>query len=67
MLREGLSEVRPRILKQSGADWGRLAFESHGPLTLRNKTSAFGNVAAQQNGKKPLPLNDLAASIEVIS
>jgi hypothetical protein len=37
------------------------------PLTLRNKTSAFGNVAAEQNGKKPLPLNDLAASIEVIS
>jgi hypothetical protein len=34
---------------------------------LRNKTSAFGNVAKGQNGKKPLPVNDLAASIEVIS
>jgi len=37
------------------------------PLTLRNKTSAFGNVAAEQNGKKPLRDNDLTDSIEVIS
>jgi hypothetical protein len=34
---------------------------------LRNKASAFGNAAKDQNGKKPLRLNDLAASIEVIS
>ncbi|WP_146097390.1 hypothetical protein [Rhodoferax sp. TS-BS-61-7] len=62
-----LPEVTVGILEHSWQTSWEAGYENPWSLTLRNKASAFGNVAAEQNGKKPLPLNDLAASIEVIS
>lgn len=67
MLPESQPEVRTGILQHTGVVCAQAPSEIRHSLTLRNKASAFGNVAQNQNGEKPLPLNDLAASIQVIS
>jgi hypothetical protein len=55
------------ILTHSALVHRRWGAENLPKLTLGNKTSAFGNVVDRLIGKKPLRLNDLAASIEVNS